>query len=37
MGLRAARFVCVCGKGINLIMLKLRGSTFLLSYYYCKP
>ena len=29
--------VCVCAKGINSVMLKLRGSTFLLSYHYCKP
>ena len=28
--------VCVC-QGIHSIMLKLRGSTFLLSYHYCKP
>ena len=27
----------VCAKSINSIMLKLRGSTFLLSYHYCKP
>ena len=29
--------VCVCAKGMNSIMLKLRGSTFPLSYHYCKP
>ena len=29
--------VCVCAKGIKSIMLKLRGSTFLHSYHYCKP
>ena len=29
--------VCVCAKGINPIMLKLRGSTILCSYHYCKP
>ena len=33
----ACRCVCVCAKVSNPIMLKLRGSTFLLSYHLCKP